>query len=68
MNGFQHFLTESTITTKMDAANLATVFAPNCLRCPATDPSTILENTRKEMAFVKNLIIHFDTSSMEGVL
>ena len=59
---------ETAIVTKMDAANLATVFAPNCLRCPSSDPSTILENTRKEMAFVKNLIVHFDTSSMDGVL
>ena len=59
---------EAATVTKMDAANLATVFAPNCLRCPSSDPSTILENTRKEMAFVKNLILHFDTSSMEGVL
>jgi hypothetical protein len=59
---------EASLITKMDAANLATVFAPNCLRCPSSDPSTILENTRKEMAFVKNLILHFDTSSMEGVL
>jgi Rho GTPase-activating protein 39 len=59
---------EAASVTKMDAANLATVFAPNCLRCPSSDPSTILENTRKEMAFVKNLIIHYDTSGMEGVL
>lgn len=54
--------------TKMDAANLGTVFAPNCLRCPSKDPSVILENTRKEMAFVKAMICHLDTSSMEGVL
>lgn len=59
---------EAATVTKMDAANLATVFAPNCLRCPSSDPSTILENTRKEMAFVKSLILHYDTSVMEGVL
>eukprot|EP00095_Tigriopus_kingsejongensis_P006358 snap_masked-scaffold42_size484952-processed-gene-1.9 protein:Tk06358 transcript:snap_masked-scaffold42_size484952-processed-gene-1.9-mRNA-1 annotation:"hypothetical protein Phum_PHUM046570" len=56
------------ITTKMDASNLSTVFAPNCLRCPSDDPSVILENTRKEMAFVKALIFGLDTSSIEGVL
>ena len=54
--------------TKMDASNLATVFAPNCLRCPSMDPIVILENTRKEMAFVKSLIVHLDTSSIDGIV
>lgn len=54
--------------TKMDASNLSTVFAPNCLRCPSMDPSVILENTRKEMAFVKALVFGLDTTAMEGVL
>ncbi|TRY78046.1 hypothetical protein TCAL_06622 [Tigriopus californicus] len=54
--------------TKMDASNLSTVFAPNCLRCPSSDPSVILENTRKEMAFVKALVFGLDTTAMEGVL
>ncbi len=54
--------------TKMDSSNLGTVFAPNCLRCPSKDPSVILENTRKEMAFVKSLIVHMDTSMIDGVL
>ena len=54
--------------TKMDASNLATVFAPNCLRCPSNDPIVILENTRKEMGFVKSLIVHLDTSSVDGLL
>jgi hypothetical protein len=49
--------------TKMDASNLATVFAPNCLRCPSQDPIVILENTRKEMAFVKSIIVNLDISS-----
>lgn len=53
--------------TKMDASNLATVFAPNCLRCPAEDPIVMLENTRKEMAFVKSLIVDLDTSSIDGL-
>ena len=59
---------EVATVTKMDTSNLATVFAPNCLRCPSKDPSVILENTRKEMAFVKSLIVNLDTSCMEGVL
>ncbi len=54
--------------TKMDAANLGTVFAPNLLRCPSEDPSVILENARREMGFVKAVVFHLDTSSMEGVL
>ena len=56
------------LITKMDASNLGTVFAPNCLRCPSSDPGVILENTRKEMAFIKNLIHNLDTKEMEGVL
>ena len=31
------------------------------------DPLTIMENTRKEMAFVKTLIGGLDTAGMEGV-
>ena len=54
--------------TKMDASNLSMVFAPNFLRCPFQDPIVIMENTRKEMAFVKTLIHSLDTSSAEGVL
>ena len=53
--------------TKMDASNLSMVFAHNFLRCPSKDPVVIMENTRKEMAFVKTLIHHLDTSSVEGI-
>jgi len=60
--------TEIVSVTKMDASNLSMVFAPNFMRCPSKDPLTIMENTRKEMAFVKTLISGLDTSSMEGVL
>ena len=59
---------EVAAVTKMDAANLSTVFAPNCLRCPSSDPVVILENTRKEMAFIKGLVVNLDTSAMENVL
>ncbi|KAL4648951.1 rho GTPase-activating protein 39-like isoform X1 [Arapaima gigas] len=54
--------------TKMDVNNLAMVMAPNCLRCQSDDPRVIFENTRKEMAFLRLLIIHLDTSFMKGVV
>ena len=41
--------------------------APNVLRCESDDPRVILENTRKEMAFLRTLIVHMDTSPMDGV-
>lgn len=54
--------------TKMDSANLAMVFAPNCLRCTSTDPRVILENARKEMTFLKCLITNLDTSHVSELL
>ncbi|RVE52817.1 hypothetical protein evm_002474 [Chilo suppressalis] len=54
--------------TKMDSANLAMVFAPNCLRCTSQDPRVILENARKEMTFLKTLISNLDTSNVHNLL
>ncbi|XP_048879737.1 rho GTPase-activating protein 39-like isoform X1 [Brienomyrus brachyistius] len=54
--------------TKMDVNNLAMVMAPNCLRCQSEDPRVIFENTRKEMAFLRLLIVHLDTSFIKGVV
>ncbi|GMT27849.1 hypothetical protein PFISCL1PPCAC_19146, partial [Pristionchus fissidentatus] len=48
--------------TKMDASNLAMVVAPNVLRCESEDPRVLYENTRREMAFIRTLILHYDTS------
>jgi len=59
---------ENATITKMDASNLAMVMAPNCLRCESDDPNLIFENTRKEMAFVRILIVNMDTSFMDGLL
>jgi len=59
---------ENAAVTKMDASNLAMVMAPNCLRCESDDPNLIFENTRKEMAFVRILIVNMDTSFMDGVI
>ncbi|EMP41326.1 Rho GTPase-activating protein 39, partial [Chelonia mydas] len=54
--------------TKMDVNNLAMVMAPNCLRCQSDDPRVIFENTRKEMSFLRMLIVHLDTSFIRGVV
>jgi len=53
--------------TKMDASNLAMVWAPNCLRCQSDIPKVIFENTRKEMSYIRTLIQNLDTSWIEGV-
>lgn len=48
--------------TKMDVCNLAMVMAPNILRCGSDDPRVMFDNTRREMTFIKTLILHYDTS------
>uniref|UniRef100_A0A0C9RSZ3 ARHGAP39 protein n=1 Tax=Fopius arisanus TaxID=64838 RepID=A0A0C9RSZ3_9HYME len=53
--------------TKMDANNLAMVMAPNILRCTSEDPRVILENARKEMAFVRILIESLDTAWVDNL-
>ncbi|XP_051933170.1 rho GTPase-activating protein 39 isoform X2 [Hippocampus zosterae] len=70
---FIHFLQvfaqpSNVAITKMDVNNLAMVMAPNCLRCQSDDPRIIFENTRKEMSFLRMLIVHLDTSYVEGVV
>nr|XP_002125699.2 rho GTPase-activating protein 39 [Ciona intestinalis] len=59
---------EHSKVTKMDANNLAMVMAPNCLRCESNDPRIIFENTRKEMSYIRTLVQHLDTSSLDGVI
>uniref|UniRef100_K7GIA1 Rho GTPase-activating protein 39-like n=1 Tax=Pelodiscus sinensis TaxID=13735 RepID=K7GIA1_PELSI len=54
--------------TKMDVNNLAMVMAPNCLRCESDDPRVIFENTRKEMSFLRMLIVHLDTGFIPGLV
>ncbi|XP_052425568.1 rho GTPase-activating protein 39 isoform X1 [Carassius gibelio] len=70
---FIHFLQvfaqpANVAVTKMDVNNLAMVMAPNCLRCQSDDPRVIFENTRKEMSFLRMLIVHLDTSFIEGTV
>eukprot|EP00049_Salpingoeca_infusionum_P000574 m.40958 g.40958 ORF g.40958 m.40958 type:complete len:610 (+) comp10491_c0_seq1:149-1978(+) len=47
--------------TKMTYDNLSMVWAPNFLRCPSEDPMVIFNNTKKEMNFVRQLVLHLDT-------
>lgn len=68
-----HFLQEFSqpsvvANTKMDSSNLAMVFAPNCLRCTSQDPKVIMENTRKEMNFLRTLITTMDTKHVKKML
>lgn len=58
---------EVVANTKMDSSNLAMVFAPNILRCISEDPRVILENARKEMAFLRTLIQYMDTTAVANL-
>jgi len=49
--------------TRMDSANLAMVMAPNLFRPMSDDPRLLLDNSRKEINFLRNLIEGMDTSS-----
>jgi len=48
--------------TRMDAANLAMVMAPNLFRPLSDDPRILLDNSRREINFLSNLIEHCDTT------
>ena len=51
---------------KMTEANLATIFAPNVLRCPSKDPRVLAKNLGPEKAFMMNLIKWLDTSEADS--
>lgn len=40
----------------MNVVNLAMVFAPNFLRCPSVNLTTIFKNSKYEQLFLKTLI------------
>lgn len=60
-------LKENVAITKMDASNLSMIMAPNCLRCNSNEAKVIMENTKKEMQFIKTLIDHLDTSIIDNL-
>jgi hypothetical protein len=59
---------DNVMATKMDTNNLSMIMAPNCLRCESEDAKTIMENTKKEMLFLKTLILNLDTSIVQGIV
>ena len=59
---------ENVAVTKMDASNLAMVMAPNVLRSRRADAQQLFDNARREMCFLRTLILHLDTSAMDGVI
>lgn len=58
---------ENSSISKMDAGNLATVMAPNCLHCESDEVEVILKNAPNESNFIKTLILYLDTSFMDGI-
>jgi len=62
---FLQVFSKPTVThlTRMDSANLAMVMAPNCFRPLSEDPRVLLDNSRREINFLRNLIENADTSS-----
>jgi hypothetical protein len=52
--------------TKMNFDNLAMVWAPNFLRCPSEDPMVIFNNTKREMSFVRLLVLELNTDEVAG--
>jgi hypothetical protein len=49
---------------KMTYDNLAMVWSPNFLRCPSNDPRVIFDNMKKEMTFVRHLILNLVTDEV----
>ena len=63
---------ESATVTKMDATNLATVWAPNLLRddvgMDGIAAGVLLDNARREMLFLSHLIAHLDTTPLASYI
>ncbi|KAI6226071.1 Rho GTPase-activating protein 39 [Aphelenchoides besseyi] len=53
--------------TKMDVSNLAMVIAPNILRCESEDPATMFADSRRQMEFMKMLILNYDVNFLRSL-
>ncbi|KAI8994102.1 hypothetical protein BD414DRAFT_481426 [Trametes punicea] len=51
--------------TKMTAANLALVMAPNLLRCNSESMLIVFTNAQYEQAFVHNLLLHLNCAEVD---
>lgn len=64
----QRFCAEETVErTKMNASNLAAIFAPCVFRCPYADMQAILRSSDAEKRFFERLIAELDTASATTV-
>ena len=62
----QLFLDEKIATvTKMNAANLALVMAPNLLRCDSESMTVVFTNAPYEQMFVHNLLLHLKCGKVD---
>ena len=59
---------ENQPATKMTYDNLSMVWAPNFLRCPSDDPMVIFNNTKREMTFVRQLVLNLNTDSVAHLM
>ncbi|KAG9316206.1 hypothetical protein JVU11DRAFT_2232 [Chiua virens] len=62
----QLFLEEKVLAnTKMTAANMALVMAPNLLRCNSDSMKIVFTNSQFEQVFVYNLLLHLNCSEID---
>ncbi|CAG5094744.1 Oidioi.mRNA.OKI2018_I69.XSR.g13831.t1.cds [Oikopleura dioica] len=57
---------EIALKTRMDSSNLAMVMAPNLFRPVSDDPRALLDNSRREINLLRNLIEGLDTKDAAG--
>ncbi|KAI6157402.1 hypothetical protein BKA82DRAFT_1000603 [Pisolithus tinctorius] len=66
MSFLQLFLEEKVLaSTKMTAANMALVLAPNLLRCSSESMTVVFTNAQFEQMFVYNLLMHLKCNEVD---
>ncbi|CAD6184487.1 unnamed protein product [Caenorhabditis auriculariae] len=58
---------EVVVRTKMDVQNLSMVIAPNVFNTDHTDATVMYDHMRRQMSFLKNLVLNYDTGFIQGV-